>query len=89
MGLFSRRAVKPAPVLGLHRDSHTPIGTIWSIEAAPDLEEELAEGELLDTARELSVGDLINVLAPTNRTRRFTLRVTGRDEGVVHCERVR
>ncbi|MBP2313001.1 hypothetical protein [Azospirillum soli] len=89
MGFFSRRPSKPAPAVGLHRDSHTPIGTIWSIEASPALEEELAEGNLLDTARELSVGDLINVLAPTNRARRFTLRVTSRNDGVVHCERVR
>lgn len=89
MGFFSRRASKPTPAVGLHRDSCTPIGTIWSIEATPDQEGDLAEGDLLDPARELNVGDLINVRGARDRARRFTLRVTGRDDGVVHCERVR
>jgi len=89
MGFFSRRTPKPTPAVGLHRDSCTPIGTIWSIEATPAQEEDLADGDLLDTARTLSVGDLINVRAARDKAKRFTLRVTGRDDSVVHCVRVR
>ena len=89
MGLFSHRSPKPVAAAGLHRDSCTPIGTIWSIEATPDLEERLADGALLDSAHELAVGDLIKVRAARDRATRFTLRVTSREDGVVRCERVR
>lgn len=89
MGLFSRGASKPAPAVRLRRETCTPNGTVWSVEATPGEESELAEGDLTDEAMDLQIGDLIYVRAAQDRSKRFTLRVTGRQERLVHCERVR
>lgn len=89
MGFFFRRPAKPVPATGLHRDTCTPAGTIWSLPATPDAEDGLAGGDLVDQEQQLKVGDIINVRAARTGSKRFTLRVTGRDDDVVHCKRVR
>lgn len=87
MGFFSRG--KPVPVSGLRKDSDTPMGAIWSLfctDAA--CEHKLAAGELEDAERVLGTGDIINVRPARGGSRRFALRVTGREDDVVHCTRV-
>lgn len=87
MGLFSRG--KPVPVIGLRKDSDTPMGAIWSfICTDADCEHRLAGGELVDAERLLGAGDIINVRPPGGGARRFALRVTGREDDVVRCARV-
>lgn len=87
MGLFSR--AKPIPVVGLRKDSETPMGAIWSLFCPdPDCEHRLAAGELLDSERLLGAGDIINVRPANGGTRRFALRVTAREDDLVHCTRV-
>ncbi len=87
MGLFSRH--KPQPLTGLHKDSETPMGAIWSVSApTPAMEHEYAAGDLLDRDRVLQTGDVITVRATGTGRKRFSLRVTGRDDDVVHCERI-
>lgn len=87
MPLFGRKAKAPKPMPGLHKDAATPIGTIWS--AVEPEADGLASGDLLDAERLLGVGDIINVRSRPGGAKRFALRVTGRDDDVVHTERVR
>ena len=87
MGFFSRG--KPVPVNGLRKDSDTPMGAIWSLFCTDtESEQRLAGGELVDAERVLGAGDIINVRPPGGGARRFALRVTGRENDVVHCTRV-
>lgn len=87
MGIFSR--AKPVPVNGLRKDSDTPMGSIWSLFCTDtDCEHKLAAGELMDADRVLGAGDIINVRPAAGGARRFALRVTGREDDVVHCTRV-
>lgn len=87
MGFFSRG--KPIPLTGLRKDSDTPIGAIYSLFCPDaDCESRLAAGELMDAERVLVAGDIINVRPATGGARRFALRVTGRQDDVVHCTRV-
>jgi hypothetical protein len=79
----------PVALAELRQEAATPYGAVWSCSLDGRRQEEAAGGEIRDDAHRLAVGDVLVLRDRENPRSMVKLRVTGRDGGHVHAERLR